>query len=45
MIHTISCDEKPGIQAIATTSDDLRPTEGNGCVYRDMNINALAHCL
>lgn len=35
MIHTISCDEKPGIQAIATTSNDLRPTEENGCVYRD----------
>ena len=25
MVHTISCDEKPGIQAIATTSGDLRP--------------------
>ena len=23
MVHTISCDEKPGIQAIATTSEDL----------------------
>ena len=35
MVHTISCDEKPGIQAIATTSDDLRPGRDNGCVYRD----------
>lgn len=25
MVHTISCDEKTGIQAIATTSEDLRP--------------------
>lgn len=41
MIHTISCDEKPGIQAIATTSDDLRPTEGNSCVYRDYEYKRL----
>ncbi|MBQ3996967.1 MAG: hypothetical protein II637_02910, partial [Bacteroidales bacterium] len=32
MVHTVSCDEKPGIQAIATTGDDLRPTAQNGCV-------------
>lgn len=41
MTHTISCDEKPGIQAIATTSDDLRPTEENGCVYRDYEYKRL----
>ena len=41
MIHTISCDEKPGIQAIATTSDDLRPKTGNGCVYRDYEYKRL----
>ena len=41
MIHTISCDEKPGIQEIATTSDDLRPTEGNSCVYRDYEYKRL----
>lgn len=41
MIHTISCDEKPGIQAIATTSDDLRPKAGNGCVYRDYEYKRL----
>ena len=41
MIHTISCDEKPGIQAIATTGDDLRPTRENGCVYRDAEYKRL----
>ena len=41
MIHTISCDEKPGIQAIATTSDDLRPQKDGGCVYRDYEYNRL----
>ena len=33
--HTVSYDEKPGIQAIATTSPDLPPCEGNGVTYRD----------
>lgn len=41
MIHTISCDEKPGIQAIATTSDDLRPTRDNGTVSRDYEYKRL----
>ena len=41
MIHTVSCDEKPGIQAIATTSEDLRPTAGNGCVYRNYEYKRL----
>ena len=41
MIHTISCDEKPGIQAIATTSDDLRPTSESGCLYRDYEYKRL----
>ena len=41
MVHTISCDEKPGIQAIATTSEDLRPTSENGCVYRDYEYKRL----
>ena len=41
MIHTVSCDEKPGIQAIATTSDDLRPTTERGCVYRDYEYKRL----
>jgi transposase len=33
--HTVSYDEKPGIQAIATTSPDLPPRKGNGATYRD----------
>ena len=41
MIHTVSCDEKPGIQAIATTSADLRPQAGRGCVYRDYEYKRL----
>lgn len=41
MVHTISCDEKPGIQAIATTSEDLRPTAETGCVYRDYEYKRL----
>lgn len=41
MVHTISCDEKPGIQAIATTSEDLRPKDGNSCVYRDYEYKRL----
>lgn len=41
MVHTISCDEKPGIQAIATTGDDLRPTAATGCVYRDAEYKRL----
>ena len=35
MVHTVSCDEKPGIQATAVTGEDLRPTPDNGCVMRD----------
>ncbi len=41
MVHTVSCDGKPGIQAIATTGDDLRPTAENGCVYRDAEYKRL----
>lgn len=41
MIHTVSCDEKPGIQAVSTTSDDLRPSSDNGCVYRDYEYKRL----
>ena len=41
MVHTVSCDEKPGIQAIATTGEDLRPTEKTGCVYRDYEYKRL----
>ena len=41
MVHTVSCDEKPGIQAIATTGEDLRPTPENGCVMRDAEYKRL----
>lgn len=41
MVHTISCDEKPGIQATAATGDDLRPTPDKGCVYRDAEYKRL----
>ena len=41
MVHTVSCGEKPGIQAIATTGEDLRPTVGNGCVMRDAEYKRL----
>lgn len=41
MVHTVSCDEKPGIQAIATTGEDLRPTKENGYVYRDAEYKRL----
>lgn len=38
---TVSYDEKPGIQAIANTSKDLRPTGDNGEVYRDYEYKRL----
>lgn len=38
---TVSYDEKPGIQAIANTSDDLRPTVENGEVFRDYEYKRL----
>ena len=41
MVHTISCDEKAGVQAIATTGSDLRPTKENGCVMRDAEYKRL----
>ena len=41
VVHTLSYDEKPGIQAIATTSPDLRPTEDNGTVLRDYEYKRL----
>ena len=41
MIHTLSCDEKPGIQAISTTGDDLRPKVGSGEVWRDYEYKRL----
>lgn len=38
---TVSYDEKPGIQVIANTSEDLRPNEENGEVYRDYEYKRL----
>ncbi|GHV27213.1 IS630 family transposase [Clostridia bacterium] len=38
---TLSYDEKPGIQAIATTAPDLMPREENGCVMRDAEYKRL----
>ena len=38
---TVSYDEKPGIQAIANTTDDLRPSSKNGEVYRDYEYKRL----
>ena len=38
---TISYDEKPGIQAIANVTDDLRPTEKHGFVSRDSEYKRL----
>ncbi len=41
MVHTVSCDEKPDIQAIATTGNDFRPTAETGGVYRDAEYKRL----
>lgn len=41
MVHTVSCDEKPGIQALAATSEDLRLGTEKGCVYRDAEYKRL----
>lgn len=39
--HTISYDEKPGIQAIANTAPDKRPRPGNGVISRDYEYKRL----
>lgn len=39
--HTVSYDEKPGIQAIATTAPDLPPTTENGATMRDYEYKRL----
>jgi len=41
MTYTLSYDEKPGIQAISNTVDDLRPTPDKGVVYRDYEYKRL----
>ena len=41
VVHVLSCDEKPGIQAIATTSPDLPPDASRGFVARDYEYRRL----
>lgn len=40
-VHVLSYDEKPGIQAIATTSDDLMPVEKHPTISRDYEYKRL----
>ena len=40
-VHTYSYDEKPGIQAIATTGKDLNPTTNCGTIKRDYEYKRL----
>ena len=40
-VHVLSYDEKPGIQAIATTSDDLMPGEKHPTISRDYEYKRL----
>lgn len=40
-IHVLPYDEKPGIQAIATTSDDLMPDEKHSTINRDYEYKRL----
>lgn len=40
-VHVLSYDEKPGIQAIATTSDDLMPDEKHSGISRDYEYRRL----
>ena len=41
VIHVLSYDEKPGIQAIATTSEDLSPNENHSTFSRDYEYKRL----
>ena len=41
IIHVLSYDEKPGIQAIATTSDDLLPDDNHSTIRRDYEYKRL----
>ena len=40
-VHVLSYDEKPGIQAIATISDDLMPDEKHSTISRDYEYKRL----
>lgn len=41
VVHVLSYDEKPGIQAIASTSDDLMPDEKHPTINRDYEYKRL----
>ena len=41
IVHVLSYDEKPGIQAIATTSEDLHPDENHSTFSRDYEYKRL----
>lgn len=41
VVHVLSYDEKPGIQAIATTSEDLHPDEKHSTFNRDYEYKRL----
>lgn len=41
IVHVLSYDEKPGIQAVATTSEDLLPDAGHGSINRDYEYKRL----
>jgi hypothetical protein len=44
MVAIVSCDEKPGIQAIATTAPDLPPAPGRQATFaRDHDLKASRH--
>lgn len=40
-MHVLSYDEKPGIQAIATTSEDLQPDDKHKTINRDYEYKRL----
>ena len=41
VVHVVSYDEKPGIQAIANVTEDLPPTEEHGMIKRDYEYKRL----
>lgn len=41
VVHIVSYDEKPGIQAIANVADDLPPTEESSTIKRDYEYKRL----
>lgn len=41
IVHILSFDEKPGMQAIATTSEDLLPNEHHSTISRDYEYKRL----